>query len=703
MRAALAVPLLLLALAARADDLVGEVEHAADDVEIDVHALLVHAMTGQASAVDADVARFAAADDARRQAGLSRTGLTDDARFLAAALVPSRDAQRKALGRVLDAHPDPTVEALAEHERDADEGETGDRLLSDDRHDRRAAVVNDAVRPLGAFSSLSFLAALNPFLLAGTAVDAAATTAVNLWNYNALSPREREALVRYRTLLERVPDTADAPEVARAIRKLGAKQAKALCEDTVGSARRALDADDLDHARFYLASARRLDHCTDGVEKVTTRLSRALAVHDAREEAGAWPVDDPIRAGAGEEERDHEALAVATAIGEPSAMASAALGFTSRHAKSPLAPQARYVLAIARDRSGHRDEARSALSGLAHDGHSSPSRHAAAVLASPEMEGVAAIDDAERRHSRDVTKWVLLGNGLTGRGAVYSAAQLGASGLQGAQTLGIFNVVGVLERAWSAWRKDPVSNQTVIDRGEELLARDPTPAEAAAAHARLADAYERAQNYGRALMHYEATPAPDPKRVKALQDKLADTLLEEAKHRDDPTLLHAIADHLGETHAADKARAALKDRPGTGDVVVARDVLVAVPSLAGPQGLDLDPGLLDDDPDNGELADAGVTLADGQLRLTLADPHGSGTHVETHTLAPDVYARAHAAAEDAVYTRLVTAPQREPGRAPYERFIPIYLEGGIGDDGLPYGYAGVKPRPYKSEDPQLYQ
>jgi hypothetical protein len=319
------------------------------------------------------------------------------------------------------------------------------------------------------------------------------------------------------------------------------------------------------------------------------------------------------------------------------------------------------------------------------------------------MRGVAAIDDAERRHSRDVAKWVLLGRGLDGRSAVYGAAQLGAAGLEGAQSLGIFNVVAVVQRAWQAWLKDPVSNQAVIDRGEQLLARDPTAAEATAAHVRLTDAYERAQNYGRALMHYQATPDPSRKRIKKLQGKLADTLLEEADRRNDPALLRTITTHLGDTDAAEKAREKLKDRPATGDLVVSRDVLLAEPALAGPAGLGLDPGLLDGDRENGELADAGVTLAGGAARLTVQDPHGSDTHVETHSLDPTAYARARAAADEALYTYLVTAPQRDPETGRFERYIPVFLEGGLDEGGLPYGYAGVKMRRYRSEDRKLYE
>src|SRR5207247_2638966 len=145
------------------------------------------------------------------------------------------------------------------------------RLLADDRHNRRAAVLNDAVRPLGIFSGGALLAALNPFLLAGSAADSLITTAVNLWHYDRLSTPEREALARYRALLEREPQTRDAPEIVRAIQRLGTKRAAALCADTLALAKKALDTNDLDHAAFYVHSAERIDGCADEAARPLAR------------------------------------------------------------------------------------------------------------------------------------------------------------------------------------------------------------------------------------------------------------------------------------------------------------------------------------------------------------------------------------------------------------------------------------------------
>ena len=695
---------LLLALAppVPAADLLGEAVEADTAVGDQVRALLTDAFVEDRDALDADVEALAARDDDRQAAGLARTGLTDDARYLAAALAPTRDARRTALTELLDTHPDPLVRRLAEFHLETDDAEAANRLLADDRHNRRAAVVNDAVRPLGVFSGTAFLAALNPILLAGSFVDSVVTTAVNLWHYNRLSSPEREALARYGTLLEREPDTRDAPEIARAIRRLGPKRAAALCTETATLGTKALDSHDLDHAAFYLHDAERLDGCADKVERPLEHLTDELATHRAREEAGRWPVEQPPEPEPGPEAMDYHDVAVATALGEPGAMIETAARFRNRHPESPFDASSAYVIAVARDLAGHRDAGREALSEVA-GRDASVGRHAAAVLASADYDGLEAMREAERRHARDVTRFVLLGGNLDGRSAVYTATQLGADGLRAAQTVGMFNVVGLLSRAWQAWRHDPASNQAIIDRGEEFLARDPQSPDAPAVHLSLADAYERAGVYGRALMHYRATPEPSDARVARLERKMADQLLTEAERGSgNPALLEGIVQHFGATPAAEKARKRLAERPNEGEVVLDRDLLRDHPELLGPDALDLDPQLLDGDRANGEIAESGVTLAGGELRLMLENVEGSGQHLDTRSLAADAYTRARAAAREALYAQRLTADRRNPEVGRFERYIPIYLQGTFGDDGVAV-YPGVKSRHYQSEDQELYQ
>ncbi len=674
-----------------------------DDVEHRIRALVVHRAEDDRDAFATDITALEARDDLRRDAGLPPTGLTDNARYLGAAMAATRDARRDALHEVLDAHPDPLVRRLTEFQLEhADDGAAADQLLVNDRHNRRAVVVNDAIRPFGVFSGLTALGALNPFLLAGSALDSLSTTAVNLWHYNRLSTPEREALARYRTQLSRDPDTMDAPGMARAIRRLGVKRARALCDETRAQGTKALEQGDLDHATFFLQTAARLPDCDAAAP--LDELALAAARQAAREDAGRWPADDVLRPDTDDERRDHDALAVTTVLGDPAAMVEAARRFDDQYDDSPLAPSARYVLAVGHDLAGEHTESRTALAEVADDDDRSVGRHAAAILASTDYDRLDALHAAERRHTRDTVRYVLFGGTLDGRSAIYSTARLGAGGLQAAQTLGMFNVLGVATRAWQAWRHDPVSNQTIIDRGEELLARTPQGPEAAEAHARLAVAYERAGAYGRALMHYRATPDPDPDEIARLEEKLADDLLETAeRHHDDPRLLEAVVRHFGTTDAAETAREKLRDRSPPADAVVPRDTLVASPALLGPDALDLDAALLDGKRDNGELADQGVMLADGALRLTLENRDGDGEHVDTRPLGPDAYARARAAAQETLYTGLLTAERRDPDTGRFERYIPVFLQGSIDGGGGVYVSPAIKLRRYRSEDARLYE
>src|SRR5579875_1321858 len=140
-----------------------------------------------------------------------------------------------------------------------------------------------------------------------------------------------------------------------------------------------------------------------------------------------------------------------------------------------------------------------------------------------------------------------------------------------------------------------------------------------------------------------------------------------------------------------------------GEIVVARDVLAASPWLAGPSGLGLDPALLDGDRRNGELAEGGVTLANGAMRLVLENPDGPGEHVETRPLEPAAYGRARAAAEEALYARLVTTDRRSADTGRFERYIPFFFQGEIDAGGGLSLYPGVKMRRYDSEDGRLYE
>jgi hypothetical protein len=541
---------------------------------------------------------------------------------------------------------------------------------------------------------------LNTFILAGSAVDSLATTAVNLYHYNDLSPREREALVRYRRQLARDAHTTAAPEIAEIVREINARRNVTVCKDTVAAAKREID-DDLDLARFFLRSADALDGCGERADKVRDEIAAALAHRDAVADAARWPADD-VELPSPSERESYHALAAATVLGDPARMMASAQAFTQQNPDSDHQPGATLVVAVARDLAGHRAGAESALEDIASK-KTGPGRVAIAMLETPRFKGVDGMSSAERRHSRDVAEYVLVGGGLDGRTVLYTATQLGAQGVAAAESFGVFNVIGMATRAWTAWRKDPASNQAIIDQGEQYLAGDPDPKEASDVHERLSVAYERAGMCDRALLHYRATDKPELSRIEELESKIADQLLENArKANGEPALLAAIVQHYPTTEAAEKARKALKAMPRSGEVPLSRDVLLAHPGLLGPTALDLSPALLDDKLENGELADAGVTVGPQALTLKLKNPDGGDDRTETRAITVEVYARARAAAEDALYASALSADPNAGEVGRFEKYIPFFIAGSVEENGVSVA-PGLKLHRDKSEDRPLYQ
>src|SRR4029453_6865519 len=145
---------------------------------------------------------------------------------------------------------------------------------------------------------------------------------------------------------------------------------------------KALDADDLDVARFHLTRAQRLPDCADRARKPQERLAEKMAKRAAAEEAALWPADDVIVPAGSLEAEDYEALARATVMGEPDAMMAAAQRFAHSHPDSGLSPGARLGVAAARDLAGRRPEAREALETLS-DEDSRAGKVAQGILEGP--------------------------------------------------------------------------------------------------------------------------------------------------------------------------------------------------------------------------------------------------------------------------------------------------------------------------------
>jgi hypothetical protein len=630
------------------------------------------------------------ADERRRDAGQLPTGLADEAALLEAALAPSIAARRTALRNVLD-DLDGDTRRLGTWLQSEDDAESTARLLADDRHDRRATLVNDAVRPFGIGTNL--LAIVNPVLLAGSAVDTIVSTTRNVLRYDRLSSREREALARYHTAVARNAAGERSPDLARATRRLSAKRRKALCKAAIDDAGRALDAGMLARVAARLREAEALDECAERTAEMRERLGAAERAAARAADEAAWPAVEPALPRNAREEQAWSALALAVVTADPAEIRSAAERLIELDDDGPLVPGARLSMALAHAR------VEDALRDL-RDDDTPVGQYAAGLLDGPGFVEAAALVAAERRHRAGVARFVALG-GVSGTTSLKGAAHLAAYGAAGAQSLGIGNAIGMLARAYRAWRHDPIPNDAIIARGEEYLARNPVAADRDRVRERLATAYERAQRFDRALLHLRATEDPDADDVARLEKKLGRQMLERARADDgDPALLAAIVEHLPGTDAADTAREAL-ETARAGGLSIGREELARHPDLLGPDGLDLAPGLLDGNGDNGEIADEGIALRAGALELSL-EADGDEPRLDRRALDAGAIRRAYAAAESLLYREALARPREGDERGRFEDYVPFFITGTVGQSGVNV-YPGIKLRPHDSDHPERYR
>jgi len=362
-------------------------------------------------------------------------------------------------------------------------------------------------------------------------------------------------------------------------------------------------------------------------------------------------------------------------------------------------PGARLSMALAHQTRGEHARVEDALRDL-RDDDTPVGRYAAGLLDGPGFGDAAALAAAERRHRAGVARFVALG-GVSGTTSLKSAAHLAAYGAAGAQSLGIGNAIGMLARAYRAWRRDPVPNDAIIARGEEYLARNPVAADRDRVRERLATAYERAQRFDRALLHLRATEDPDADDIARLEKKLGRQMLERARADDgDPALLAAVVEHLPGTDAAETARRAL-EAAHAGGLSIGREELARHPDLLGPDGLDLAPGLLDGNSDNGEIADEGIALRAGALELNLEDD-GDEPRLDRRALDAGAIRRAYAAAESLLYREALARPREGDERGRFEEYVPFFITGTVGQSGVNV-YPGIKLRPHDSDHPERYR
>jgi hypothetical protein len=460
---------------------------------------------------------------------------------------------------------------------------------------------------------------------------------------------------------------------------------------------------DAEIARAQLRVAATIRDCGDRAAEALAELDEGAETAEPETATGLWPLD-PLPQIPRAAQADYEALLVALVQADAAGIRRAAEALATLPPAAGLGDEAGYARSVAADLDGDHEQALVQVRDLAEDESTNMGRRAAVYLDNPEADRFEHLRGAVRRHRRQRLRYVFLGTRPSLPGTLRTAARTGLGGLQAVQTLGVFNVVGVLTRAIGTWRSDPIPNDAIVGAGEDLVAREPNSPQISAVRDMLAAAYERKGEYNRALFHLERTTEPDDDRIQDLTEKAAEQRRRMAEATPSSAqrriLFTMIERQYPDTRAATKAEKALRQLDTEdGDVpTLSADTLRADAGLCDRLGVPA--AWRDGQRANGEIDEAGLRLVSPDRALLTLDT-ADGTVEHPIVLDEQRSATLGAALAEAAYRDAAERSRGQRGGAPLAHLIPFYLQGSVGESGIAV-FPGIKPREHTTENRELY-
>jgi hypothetical protein len=533
------------------------------------------------------------------------TGLLPVSIDLRNTLVDDRRAYRRASRQLLERDDlEPDLRARLELFRDDDPLQLASDRMRDALMIDFGRAFNAISEPLGRSIMTHQLA---PYRLGRSLVK----YAVALYTQEALTLQRRQALAHWKEFLERNPD---APEVEEILPKVQESQALWLRTQRDRALRVSKKALELGKVRLALVYAdRALRHVPEDRRASELRdeaAERLLAIRAKQRRSLEAPEDDP----AGGQPPAARALIVALLLPEGD-VAGSARRLREADPGGPLADEARFAEAVARGEAGDEEAMWEALEELAgaDPERSNMARHAAALVANPNLNTYGAFSEARSDDRWNRVKWVFLGpfyRGLPDRGLpgpmewLVDAPSIAETLF--ATPMRLINV---------PWAQALPSARVAAAFARRHLQRRPSGARSEEVRDWL-EAHERKRgNWMAALSAAEGRPDADLRELAELREKAAQQYLEAALRERSLALRIGMYQQLAVTYpgsraarvAGELARAEV-DAATAQRIRISRGFLEENPALAGPKGLGLRRELLDDDPANAELHPEGVTL-----------------------------------------------------------------------------------------------
>lgn len=566
-----------------------------DEVDRRAHVTLMDSLTANGKALEQDARFFREKDDELRAERGRGTGLTQKVRDLYLAQTGDRN--------------DELVEA--------------EELMRKSFTNRFGAIFNRLL------SSVDLVSIVSGSYI-GAAVDSAMTQLFTA-GLPTMSIEERKALALYLNYLKRYPESTQAGPIRQQVEALEKRKQRALVQQRLEKAEKAMENGDLSQASFHYEMAGLIDPDSKEVKGRLEQLREQIRQREKEREKALSISSEDSRAGAATAEGDEvKELLQALALREPGRIETEAKALEERSRGQPLADAARDALAVAAEIRGEHDQAKRILSDIARSSSDLHQRERAKILlASPEYNLLASLDKARSEHRLQTVKYVLLGEDLLKKNLIYGTGPLLVAGPAGATSLAAANLLIIGSNLFQALTSNPVSPQPIIDKAVAYVRSHPHSESATEVYTILGEAYENAGKYDQALHYYEMSGKASATKLADLKEKAAQSLLQGAEKSGDRTTselyLKAVLDQYPESPAAKVAmqRVAQSVKTENQGFRLSKKFLLEHPDLYGPHGLRLKPALFDGDTGNMELADRGINLvSENEILLHFQTPWG---------------------------------------------------------------------------------
>ncbi|MBI2359064.1 MAG: hypothetical protein HYV04_09205 [Deltaproteobacteria bacterium] len=472
----------------------------------------------------------------------------------------------------------------------------------------------------------------------GAAVDSAMSQLFTL-GQPEMSIEERKALVHLQNHLKLYPDHPQAEATRKQVEVLEKKKQRALAQKRLDKAEAALKEGDLSRAEFHNELAVVIDPEFPKAKKVLETVRESLRQQaQARDQALSVADQESAKA---KQTQDVTELLYALALREPGRIEAQAKLLGEEKRGDPLGESAKDALAVAAEIRGRHEQAKQILEHIARSaGDPRERRRAEILLGSPEYNRLASLEKARSQHRLQTVKYVLLGEDFLKKNLIYGTAPLVVAGPAGATSLAAANMLIIGTNLFEVLTANPISPQPIIDNAVAYVRDHPDSESATEVYRILAQTYEDAGRYDRALFYYELSGRAGAKKLADLKEKAARGFLQAAEKSEDRDsrafYLKTVMDRYPDTEAAKTAtqRLAQLAKMENQGLRLSKQFLREHPELYGPQGLGLKAALFDGNLSNMEIADRGLNfLSEREIFIHFQTPWGIRS--QTYTLTQE--------------------------------------------------------------------